>query len=110
VVAADVMYEPITGRALAHRVVEALKKQRSRVLIGDSPGRPGRPAFLAALQEELGLQNLDFVNVTGQTVTGPRNELICGKTSQTVSTRPQALTVAVLDLDPNNLDLPPLKD
>jgi len=45
VVAADIMYEPVTGRAMARRAVEALKRG-SRVLIGDSPGRAGRPAFL----------------------------------------------------------------
>lgn len=38
VVAADIMYEPKTGIAMAHRVVEALKTG-SRVIVGCSPGR-----------------------------------------------------------------------
>jgi predicted nicotinamide N-methyase len=38
VVAADIMYEPKTGIAMAHRVVEALK-YGSRVIVGCSPGR-----------------------------------------------------------------------
>ena len=38
VVAADIMYEPKTGIAMAYRAVEALR-QNCRVVIGDSPGR-----------------------------------------------------------------------
>jgi len=38
VVAADIMYEPKTGIAMAHRAVEALR-QNCRVIVGDSPGR-----------------------------------------------------------------------
>lgn len=38
VVAADIMYEPKTGIAMAHRVVEALENG-SRVIVGCSPGR-----------------------------------------------------------------------
>ena len=38
VVAADIMYEPKTGTAMAYRVVEALKCG-SRVIVGCSPGR-----------------------------------------------------------------------
>ena len=38
VVAADIMYEPTTGIAMAYRVVEALKAG-SRVIVGCSPGR-----------------------------------------------------------------------
>ena len=38
VVAADIMYEPKTGVAMAHRVVEALNAG-SRVIVGCSPGR-----------------------------------------------------------------------
>ena len=100
VVAADVMYEPTTGRALAHRVVEALRNG-ARVLIGDSPGRAGRPAFLAELQR-LGIRgNPRFVESPGWTVMGHRHELICGKTSKTVSQdRPQQLMVALMELDP----------
>ncbi len=38
VVAADIMYEPKTGIAMAHRVIEALRNG-SRVIVGCSPGR-----------------------------------------------------------------------
>ena len=98
VVAADVMYEPVTGRAVAQRTVEALKRG-SRVLVGDSPGRAGRPAFLAEL-EHLGVKDAAFVNTVGRTCSGPRHELICGKGSTSVSELPTDLDVAVMDLDP----------
>lgn len=99
VVAADIMYEPITGRAMAQRALEALKRG-SRVLVGDSPGRAGRPAFLKALAE-LGITEATFVNTVGQTCSGPRNDLICGKDSMSVSAAPQDLEVAIMDLDPS---------
>jgi predicted nicotinamide N-methyase len=38
VIASDIMYEPKTGVAMAHRAVEALR-QNCRVIVGDSPGR-----------------------------------------------------------------------
>jgi len=103
VVAADVMYEPKTGRALARRVVDALRSG-CRVVIGDSPGRAGRPAFLEELHGLLSSSAPSsssdsssqptkipplpaFVDAKGWTVTGDRHELICGPTSQTVSRR-----------------------
>lgn len=98
VVAADVMYEPVTGTAVAQRTVEALKRG-SRVLVGDSPGRAGRPAFLAELHR-LGVPNGIFVDTVGQTCSGPRHELICGKGSTSVSESPRDLVVAVMDLNP----------
>ena len=98
VVAADIMYEPNTGRAMAQRAVQALR-QGSRVLVGDSPGRAGRPAFLDELNE-LGIQNAKFVQVAGWTCCGPRHELICGKGSRSISETPQELPVDILDLDP----------
>jgi predicted nicotinamide N-methyase len=101
--AADVMYEPRTGKALAHRVVQALQAG-ARVLIGDSPGRAGRPAFEAELQS-LGIRNTPkFVTVPGWTVTGDRHDLICSPTSPTVTTTgtpPQPLSVALMELDPD---------
>ena len=101
VVAADVVYEPRTGRALAHRCLEALARG-SQVLIGDSPGRAGRPAFLQELKE-LGVTNAAFQDVAGETVTGPRNDLICGINSTSVSpTTPQELIVAVMHLHPDD--------
>lgn len=103
VVAADIMYEPATGRAMAVRALEALQNG-SRVLIGDSPGRAGRPAFLKEL-ERLGVKGAAFVDTVGSTVTGERHELICGKGSTTVSREPQELTVAIMELNPK-LHLP----
>ena len=99
VVAADIMYEPKTGRCLAQRVVEALQNG-SKVLIGDSPGRAGRPAFLEELKR-LGIKKATFVDQPGWTVTGHRHDLICGKTSQSVNKTPKELVVAVMELDPN---------
>eukprot|EP00977_Amphora_coffeiformis_P012741 scaffold3226_cov160-Amphora_coffeaeformis.AAC.2 len=96
--AADVMYEPSTGKALAYRVVEALKRG-SRVLIGDSPGRAGRPAFLEQLKE-LGVKHAKFVDVPGWTVVGDRHDLICGKNSASVSKTPKQLMVSLMELDP----------
>jgi predicted nicotinamide N-methyase len=97
VVAADILYERKTGKAMAQRAVEALR-QGSRVLVGDSPGRAGRPVFLEELQN-LGVQG-EFVSVKGRTCSGDRHELICGKGSTSVSEKPRALMIAILDLDP----------
>ena len=97
VVAADILYEPRTGRAMAHRAFEALSRG-SRVLIGDSPGRAGRPAFLQELKR-LGV-DAEFVDVVGQTCGGPRHELICGKDSESISVIPRKINVAIMDLDP----------
>jgi predicted nicotinamide N-methyase len=99
VVAADVLYEPATGRALAQRVVQALRRG-SRVVIGDSPGRAGRPAFLEELRK-CGVMNATFRTVRGWTVTGERHELICGKGSTSRTSMMQELAIAVLDLDPS---------
>lgn len=101
VVAADIMYEPKTGVAMAHRAVEALKNG-SRVIVGDSPGRPGRPAFMKAL-EELGIEDAYFEETIGRTCTGPRHNLICGENSTSVSETPQDLSVAIMDLRPDML-------
>jgi len=99
VVAADIMYEPLTGKAMAKRVYEALQRG-SRVLVGDSPGRAGRPAFLEELRRLLGddEESIDFVDAVGTTCSGPRHDLICGKGSTSVSDVPKMLEVAVLDL------------
>lgn len=91
------MYEPRTGTAMAQRTYEALARG-SRVVVGDSPGRAGRPAFLEELKR-LGIKG-EFVDTVGQTCTGPRHDLICGKDSSSVSDRPEELIVGILDLDP----------
>ena len=98
VVAADVLYEPKTGRGLALRVVQALDAG-SEVWIADSPGRAGRPAFLQELAS-LGVQDVAFEDVKGWTVTGDRHELICGPKSTSKSIDPEELTVAFLQLKP----------
>jgi predicted nicotinamide N-methyase len=97
-VAADVLYEPQTGIQLARRVVEALESNM-KVLIGDSPGRAGRGAFLQEL-ENLGVA-ADFRSVSGWTITHPRHELICGENSLSISKVPQHLDIAMLELDPS---------
>lgn len=101
VVAADIMYEPKTGIAMAHRAVEALQND-CRVIVGDSPGRPGRPAFLKTLKE-LGVEGVEFVDTIGRTCTGPRHDLICGEGSTSVSETPKDLSVAIMDLRPEHL-------
>ena len=98
VVAADIMYEPKTGIAMAHRCVEALRNN-CRVIVGDSPGRAGRPAFLQTLQE-LGVNGHVFQDTVGKTCSGPRHDLICGKGSTSVSEEPRELPVAIMLLEP----------
>ena len=101
VVAADIMYEPKTGAAMAHRVAEALQNG-CQVIVGDSPGRAGRPAFLETLKE-LGIRG-EFQDATGKTCSGPRHDLICGKGSTSVSETPQNLQVAIMHLLPESLE------
>ena len=98
-VAADIMYELKTGRALAHRVKESLS-MGMRCIIACSPGRPGRVAFSEEIQVLLPNQNTDFIEIIGSTCSGPRNELICGKDSSSISETPKALAVALLDIGP----------
>jgi len=96
VVAADIMYEPKTGAAMAHRVVEALRNG-CKVIVGDSPGRAGRPMFLQTLQE-LGVNGQVFQEAVGRTCSGPRHDLICGKGSTSVSETPQEMSVGIMCL------------
>ena len=100
--AADILYEKKTGIALAKRTIEALERG-SRVVIGCSPGRPGRPAFIEELQRLIS-KDVNFVDVEGTTCTGERNSLICGEGSTSISKEPQALQVALLDLTPDCLE------
>ena len=101
VVAADIMYEPKTGSAMAHRVVEALQNNCT-VIVGDSPGRAGRPMFLQTLKE-FGIKEATFQDMVGRTCSGPRHDLICGKDSKSVSETPQELPVAIMHLEPSVL-------
>jgi len=100
-VAADIMYEPKTGKAMARRVYEALDRGY-RVLVGDSPGRAGRPAFLSELRSLLKDDTIEFVDSLGTTCSGPRHDLICGRGSSSVSKEgeePKMLKVGILDLN-----------
>eukprot|EP00584_Thalassiosira_punctigera_P010548 CAMPEP_0172532016 /NCGR_PEP_ID=MMETSP1067-20121228/5222_1 /TAXON_ID=265564 ORGANISM="Thalassiosira punctigera, Strain Tpunct2005C2" /NCGR_SAMPLE_ID=MMETSP1067 /ASSEMBLY_ACC=CAM_ASM_000444 /LENGTH=318 /DNA_ID=CAMNT_0013316475 /DNA_START=40 /DNA_END=996 /DNA_ORIENTATION=+ len=104
VCAADILYEPKTGVALALRVVEALERG-SRVVVGCSPGRPGRPAFLEELKRlNPNIKGADFVDVEGTTCTGKRHSLICGEGSTSISDEPKMLLVALMDLAPECLN------
>jgi len=92
-------YETDTGAAAARRVVEAYRRG-SRVIVGDSPGRAGRPAFLATLAEALpDVGGVEFFQVGGQTVTGDRHDLICGAGSVSVSKEPEVLSIALMDTE-----------
>ena len=103
VCAADILYEKSTGVALAKRCIEALERG-SRVVIGCSPGRPGRPAFLDELRRlNPNMKDVDFVDVEGRTCSGERNSLICGKGSTSISDEPEMLLVALMDLSPDCL-------
>ena len=105
VCAADILYEKSIGIALANRCIEALERG-SRVVIGCSPGRPGRPAFLEELRRSLNpnkMKDVDFVNVEGTTCSGERNSLICGEGSTSISVEPEKLLVALMDLKPDCL-------
>jgi len=104
VVAADVLYEPRTGRAMARRAKEALERG-SRFVLGDSPGRPGRPSFIQELQRILPhrAHDVKFFDSVGYTCDGDRHELICGKNSQSISPikgKSQRLDIAIIDLMP----------
>ena len=108
VVAADVLYYPASGAMLARRVLEALENG-SRVIVGDSPDRPGRAAFeqqLDALLPGVGVADL-WVAVEADTCSGHRHELICGKGSKSVPSEAegpsQFVTVSILDLSPRVL-------
>lgn len=100
VVAADVLYEPATGVAVAHRAAEAYRRG-SRFIIGDSPGRPGRISFVSELKRIAPDIQVEFVDVVGHTCVGKRNDLICGEGSLSVSLdEPKSLAIAILDIGP----------
>lgn len=113
IVASDIMYEPKTGIAMAKRVIEALDCGY-HVIIGDSPGRAGRPAFLNELERHfssiISSSNATiiiphFMNVAGNKVNGDRHELICSKDSTTRSKEADSVAfetiyIAIMDLDP----------
>jgi predicted nicotinamide N-methyase len=87
VVAADLLYDTTTAVALAHRIVEAIRYYNATVIVGDSPGRVGRPVFLQELIR-CGIQNPTFTTTSmGQKIDTrqqPRHELMCGVNSTSV--------------------------
>jgi len=100
VVATDILYEPLTGKAMAHRAVEALRRG-SRFILGDSPGRPGRESFLKELKRLAPELQANFVVSPGRSCVGKRHDLICGEGSESISTEePRPLNVSILDLRP----------
>ncbi|CAE7023068.1 unnamed protein product [Symbiodinium sp. CCMP2456] len=97
VVAADLLYLRSTSQALAAGCLAALQRG-AHVLVGDT-GRPGRPAFLDVLKQELRGAARQFRPVQGWTLVSPRHELI--STSQA---QPRLLNVGLLHLTPADLE------
>lgn len=79
VVIADLLYDKSLGIAVAKRVFEATRRG-SRVIVGDSPCRLGRPHMLAELKS-LGV-DCAFTFVEGRPVDGERHSLISSATPQ----------------------------
>ena len=90
-VISDLLYEPALGRAVGKRVHEAVQRGM-KVIIGDSPNRPGRAHMLSTMQA-LGLK-ISFREVPGQTVTGHRHSLI----SDSATVTPQAVPISLLEI------------
>ena len=103
VLIADLLYDKATARALAKRVDEAYRRG-ARVIVGDSPGRPGRETFLTNCRARLPPEAATtFAEVDARRVTGPRHELICGDGSTSVARGggdAEPLPIALLDLIP----------
>ncbi|CAE7636697.1 C42C1.13 [Symbiodinium necroappetens] len=100
VVAADLLYLRSTSQALAAGCLAALRRG-AQVLVGDT-GRPGRPAFLDVLKQELRGAARQFRPVQGWSLVSPRHELI--STSQA---QPRLLNVGLLHLTPADLENSP---
>ena len=94
---ADLLYEPATAVAVAKRVVEAISKYDAKVIIGDSPNRPGRPMLISTLRELLPNTPAAFATVPGQSVVGVRHDLISDKRS--VMEEPYSLEMGLLKLN-----------
>ena len=90
---ADLLYSPKTGECVARRVHQAVQRNM-RVLVADSPLRPGRPRFLEELSKLLGRQ-VEFNTVPGEPVSeGVRHELIATRSNDGLRT----LDMAILEL------------
>ena len=124
IVVADLLYEKVTALALAQRILHirnTYKNENIQIIIGDSPGRIGRPVFLEELQKQHWKDDTTANNnnnnnnattttvhaafmkttmVLGQTMTTPRNELICGPTSKSISSTndPKSIEIDILHI------------
>lgn len=90
IVIADVLYDKDLGIAVARRILEAMKRG-SKIIVGDSPSRLGRPFMLA----ELAKAGVDckFVFVDGESVQGKRHSLISSPPKQ-----PMPISMGLLEL------------
>lgn len=93
-VAADLLYLRSTSKALGYRCIEALRSGYSTILVGDC-GRPGRVAFLEALQRA-GYEE-QFTEVAGWAAVGERHELISSRARE--GDGPAAISVGLLQLN-----------
>lgn len=92
VVIADLLYDKELGNAVALRVLDAIRR-KSKVIVGDSPSRMGRPFFLATLKAH-GV-DCSFTFLEGSTVVGHRNSLISTSAASSVSL---PITMGLLEL------------
>ena len=93
VVIADLLYDESLGLAVAQRIYECVQR-KSKVIIADSPGRPGRPYMLRKLSTLLQSPSIDFKEVQGNTVTGFRHSLI----SNSATIQPESMPMGLLEL------------
>jgi predicted nicotinamide N-methyase len=92
VLVADMLYDPSLAVAVGKRVCEAYNRG-SRVIVGNSPQRPGTVNFLRTVKEQLGFE-VKFEPAAGFTVTGHRHDLISG--TNTDAERPLETTILEL--------------
>lgn len=90
---ADLLYSPKTGECVARRVHQAVQR-KMRVIVADSPLRPGRPRFIETLSGLL-QKKVEFTIVPGEAVLdGVRHELIAARANDGLRT----LDMAILEL------------
>jgi predicted nicotinamide N-methyase len=93
IVIADLLYDASLGIAVAHRIKEAVDRG-TKVIIGDSPGRPGRPYMLEKLKELLPDKVCDFKTVDGYTINRERHSMISTSTTQD----PKTISISILEV------------
>lgn len=72
---ADVLYNPKLGRVVAKRIAEAVNRNKT-VILGDSPGRVGRPYMLQELKEKFPQVEYKEVTMKQSISHGYRHNLI----------------------------------